>query len=59
MTIDELRTLHEVHDFIKEYGADRFLQMLPTETSQALASAILADHVHDYDKKKAALLRGK
>ena len=58
--INDLILLQGVKDFIERQGAEGFLKSLTymyPMASQALSQAILADHAHDYDKKKAALLK--
>lgn len=52
--------MRDVKEFISAYGAESFLKsfafIYPKEAHE-LTSAILEDHAHDYDKKKAALLK--
>ena len=58
--IDDLMTINNAAQFIKEHGADQFLKYLwyvAPSTGHALTSAVLEDHARDYDKKKAALLK--
>lgn len=58
--INDLILLQNVKEFIEERGADSFLQSLSylyPSVAGRIARAILADHVGDYDKKKAALLK--
>lgn len=58
--INDLILLQGVKDFIEKQGAESFLKSLTymyPKAAQALANAVLEDHAHDYDKKKAALLK--
>lgn len=58
--IDDIILMRDVKDFIEGRGAESFLQSLTyiyPKAAQALANAVLEDHAHDYDKKKAALLK--
>lgn len=64
MTIErfqDLMMLSDLEEYIRDNGADDFLKHLAVfypATAHALTSAVLHEHAHDYDKKKAALLRG-
>lgn len=58
--INDLILLQGVKDFIERQGAEGFLKSLTymyPKAAHDLTSAILEDHAHDYDKKKAALLK--
>lgn len=58
--LDTFFFFNDIREYIEQHGAETFLKefnrMFPHH-AHALTSSVLEDHSHDYDKKKAALLK--